>query len=360
MSDDGGRSGLFGWFEEHPLSRLLIYYVVVGVAIYFLNAKVPAFHATFMQGVRTDAAGLDFSRESFEIASTAAQQQMAALGVGLTTLIAMAIAFILILPVVWLYGYTRHKRGYQQSLAQTLVILPVVVAGVVILVKGSIPLAFSLGGIVGALAFRNRLEDTKDAVHVFLSIAVGLAAGVQSVPIGLAVSGFFNVVILTLWYTDFGRMPGDLSAQVAGKRIELVKEMAGEAGKKSGKMVAALDQQLLQSMTPEQLQAIADKALDRKSRMSHELMDTDSLEERFEGTVTVTTIPGASADAIREAVEKVLAREAKEWTFAQAGMGGEGRVSLDWQVRSKKNVPRPILLESIRRAIAGQAEVSFK
>ncbi|HEX9166522.1 MAG TPA: hypothetical protein VF862_11490, partial [Gemmatimonadales bacterium] len=145
MGDDTRRSGPFGWFEEHPLSRLLVYYVVVGVVIYLLDARVPAFHTTFMQGVQTEAT-LDFSRESFEIAATASQQQMAALGVGLTTTIAMAIAFILILPVVWLYAYTRHKRGYQQSLAQTLVILPVVVAGVVILVKGSIPLAFSLGG----------------------------------------------------------------------------------------------------------------------------------------------------------------------------------------------------------------------
>jgi hypothetical protein len=359
MAEAPKRRNLFGFLEDYPLLRIILYYVLLSAALTWLDANVPAFHDGFMGGSQAKQI-TDFSRESFEIAATGAQEQMAKLGMGTTTLIAMAVAFLLTLPVVWLYAFTRHKRGYQQSLAQTLLILPVVVSGVVILVQGSIPLAFSLGGIVGALAFRNRLEDTKDAVHVFLSIAIGLSAGVQSVPIGLAISSFFNLVMLTLWWTDFGRIPGDLQAPVAQKRMEMVKEMTGEAGKRSEKLVTALDQQLLQSMTPEQLQLLADKALDRKSRMSHELLDTDETEERFEGTVRITTIPGASADTIRETVEKVLARDAKEWSFAQAGMGDEGRTTLDWQVRSKKSVPRPILLEAIRRAIAGQAEVTFK
>lgn len=358
MAEAPARVSLIGWLERHALIRVILYYVLLGAAVAWLDRTFPVFHDTFMQGVQ-QAGSADFNREAFEIAATASQEQMARLGYGWTTAIAMAIAFALILPVVWVYAYTRHKRGYQQSLAQTLVLLPVVVAGVVTLVKGSITLAFSLGGIVGALAFRHRLEDTKDAVHIFLAISIGLAAGVQSVPIGLAVSGFFNVVILLLWYTDFGRMPGELQGHVAQKRLEMARGMAGDEGRKSEKLVTALDQQLLQSMTPDQLQALADRALDRKTRMSHELLDTDETDEPFEGTLRVTTLPGASADAIREVVEKVLARDAKVWNFAQAGIGGEGRVTLDYEVRSKKSVPRPILIESIRRAVAGQAEVSF-
>ena len=354
---------IFDWFEHHPLWRVTLYYTVLVSALSYFDRNVPIFHDTFMQGVQlADPGAQEFSKASFEIAVTASQQQTAILGAGKTAVIAMLLSFLLALPVVWIYAFSRQKRGYQQSLAQTLVLLPIVVAGVVILVKNSIALAFSLGGIVGAVAFRNRLEDTKDAINVFMAIAIGLACGAQTLPTGLAISGFFNVAILLLWYTDFGRMPGDMQAPVAQKRVELAKEMAGgEAGKKTEKLVTALDQQLLQSMTPDQLQMLADRALDRKTKMSHELLDTDNTEEaRFEGTVTITTIPGASADAIREAVEKVLAREAKEWSFGQAGMGGEGRATLEWQVRSKKSVPRPILLESIRRAIAGQAEVTFK
>src|SRR5437016_14025548 len=49
--------------------------------------------------------------------------------------IAMIAAILLILPVAWVYILTRHKKGYQQSVVQTLVILPPVVAGVVTMVK---------------------------------------------------------------------------------------------------------------------------------------------------------------------------------------------------------------------------------
>ncbi len=81
------------------------------------------------------------------------------------------------LPVSWVYILTRQKKGFRQSVVQTLIILPIVVAGVVLLVKNSIALAFSLGGIVAAVSFRNTLRDTKDAVYIFLAIGVGLAAG---------------------------------------------------------------------------------------------------------------------------------------------------------------------------------------
>ncbi|MEO5588489.1 MAG: hypothetical protein ABIS03_02795, partial [Gemmatimonadaceae bacterium] len=82
---------------------------------------------------------------------------------------AMIAAMLLSLPVAWIYQLTRAKRGYQQSVVQLMIILPLVVAGVVILVKNSLALAFSLGGIVAAVRFRNSLDDSKDAVYVFLA-----------------------------------------------------------------------------------------------------------------------------------------------------------------------------------------------
>jgi hypothetical protein len=57
-------------------------------------------------------------------------------------------------PIAWVYVLTRAKRGFQQSMVQTLLILPVVVAGVITIVKNSIALAFGLAGIVTAVSFR--------------------------------------------------------------------------------------------------------------------------------------------------------------------------------------------------------------
>src|SRR4051812_2398372 len=127
----------------------------------------------------------------------------------LTVAVAMLAAVLLSLPVAWVYQLTRAKRGYQQSVVQLLIILPLVVSGVVILVKDSLALAFSLAGIVAAVRFRNSLDDSKDAVYVFLATGVGLAAAVD-IQIAMVISMMFNAAILVLWYTDFGDSPVEL------------------------------------------------------------------------------------------------------------------------------------------------------
>jgi len=54
-------------------------------------------------------------------------------------------------------------------------------------------------GVVAAVRFRNTLKDTKDAVYIFLAIAVGLAAGVQSFAVAYVATVIFLGVVLVLW-----------------------------------------------------------------------------------------------------------------------------------------------------------------
>src|SRR6266540_2610568 len=110
-------------------------------------------------------------------------------------------------PVAWMYMRTKPKLRYDPSLVQTVIVLPVVIAGVVLIVRDSVALAFSLAGIVAAVRFRNTLRDTKDAVYIFLAIAVGLAAGVQSFAVGFGVSVIYVAVVLVLWRFDIGTAP---------------------------------------------------------------------------------------------------------------------------------------------------------
>jgi hypothetical protein len=228
---------------------------------------------------------------------------------------------------------------------------------VAILVRSSVGLAFALGGIVGAVAFRNRLEDTKDAVYVFVSIAVGLASGVQAFHIAVALSLFFNLVILIVWYTDFGRVPGDLAAPVVQKRIEAARGIVGEEKKRSGEFVAVLDEQILQSMTPDQLQALTERAMSRRRKIESELYGTD---ERFDGVLTVKMTAGATEEVLRNAISTVLDRDAKEWQF-EKGETVDGRRVLRYSVRTRKSVPSPLLVEAVRRVAVQHAdEVTFR
>ena len=121
--------------------------------------------------------------------------------------VAMLSALALMSPVAWMYMRTKPKLRYDPSLVQTVIVLPVVISGVVLIVRDSVPLAFSLAGIVAAVRFRNTLHDTKDAVYIFLAIAVGLAAGVQSFAVGFVVSLIYVAVVLVLWRFDIGTAP---------------------------------------------------------------------------------------------------------------------------------------------------------
>ena len=128
--------------------------------------------------------------------------------------VAMTAAALLTLPVAWVYTLTHERRGFRQSVVHTLMLLPVVVAGVVVLVKNSIPLAFSLAGIVAAVRFRNTLEDSKDAVYIFLSTGVGLAAGVSC--LSSCALGLFHLLIVTLGH-DCARTPAGTARRMRGE-----------------------------------------------------------------------------------------------------------------------------------------------
>ncbi len=165
-------AGSLTQLPERPLFRILAYYVLLfaGAAaviqlwpevLPFFNAPLPV--STFLpSGMGHDAA--------LQVAGGEAPGPW---HVVLATVVALASACLLMLPVTWMYVQTRRKKGFRQSVVQTLIILPLVVAGVILLVQNSTALAFSLGGIVGAVSFRNTLRDTKDTIYIFLAIVVG-------------------------------------------------------------------------------------------------------------------------------------------------------------------------------------------
>ena len=77
----------------------------------------------------------------------------------------------------------------------------------VVLIQNSLPLAFSLAGIVAVLRFRNALDDVKDGVYIFICVSIGMSAAVGALTIGLLTSIVFNASVLVLWWLDFARRP---------------------------------------------------------------------------------------------------------------------------------------------------------
>jgi hypothetical protein len=124
--------------------------------------------------------------------------------------LSLLIAVLVVLPVVWVYGWTRPQRRYTRTFAETLLVVPIAITLVVFLVKDSLALAFSLAGIVAAVRFRTTLDEPIDAVYLFLVVGVGLAAGVQLLFVAFIASVVFNAVVLAVWRLDAGSQAAGL------------------------------------------------------------------------------------------------------------------------------------------------------
>ncbi len=327
--------------EENILLRVVIYYVVLGVTVLALWRWLPdSARAILARPISevTGGGGLGRAAERlFENGSVTAdnvEQGTLALAVFLAALSAVLLA----LPVAWIYVLTRTKKGYRQSVVHTLIILPLVVAGVVVLVKHSLALAFSLAGIVAAVRFRNTLDDSKDATFLFLSCALGLASGVQ-VTVGAVLSVTFNLVVIALWYTDFGRTPSALTGARAEERMERAREKLS----RTTSFVAAVDDQILKSMSPEQLDALADRAWRRRKRMSPDFEDDERPD--FARLLRIRT---ADPAAIRSAVEQAMAGQLDRWRYGGTVHEENGTHIVEYGVALKRGVPEELLLAAIR------------
>ena len=111
---------------------------------------------------------------------------------------------LLMVPISWVYFVTTRDKDVDRSFAQTIVVLPVIVAGIAVIVHGSLALAFSLTGVVAAVRFRFALEDPAQALYIFVAIAVGLGAGISAVGVACVLSVAFVYVTLVLWRLDYG------------------------------------------------------------------------------------------------------------------------------------------------------------
>jgi phosphotransferase system glucose/maltose/N-acetylglucosamine-specific IIC component len=129
----------------------------------------------------------------------------------------------------------RGGDEYDQSLVNTIIVLPMIVTGIVIIVQNSLALAFSLAGIAGAVRFRNSLKSSGDALFILLAVGVGLSAGIGAIELAAIITIFFNYTFAMLWITEYGERAGmkrfladydgvDEAAVVAAKEKTVVVE----------------------------------------------------------------------------------------------------------------------------------------
>lgn len=113
-------------------------------------------------------------------------------------------ALLTALPSSWVYIAVRNAKNYDQSLVDTIVVLPIVVTSIIIIVQNSLALAFAIAGVAAAVRFRNSLKSSGDALFILLAVGIGLSAGIGALELAIVMTVAFNYVFLILWVTDYG------------------------------------------------------------------------------------------------------------------------------------------------------------
>jgi len=340
MTENADRS-FVDQLGEKPLVRVVAYYIALAAVVELLRRISP----DLIDGMTAKVYG----KAAAEAALESAESPYSALkDVAAVCLAAIA----LMVPVAWICALTRSKQGYRQSLVQTLIILPVVVAGIIGIVRYSTALAFGLAGVVAAVSFRNRLEDSKDAVFIFIAIAVGFAAGVQAVDIALVVSVIFNGLVLVLWWTDFGRVPGAVQGGPVEQRLKRAMALAN----RTQQFVSQIDQEILKSLGPEQLAQVANRVAARQGPFTV-TMAGGAVEKAPKPMRPLTVVIGESGS--RKVVEEALDEHAKRWVFKLTSSGARGQQTLRYEVRLRKKQSEDRFIARMREAGAGIVSVTL-
>src|SRR5215475_5702525 len=92
-------------------------------------------------------------------------------------IIALLLAFVCGHAVAWVYMFTHTGLSYSRSYVNTLILMPVIVALVMLVLANNLVLAFGLMAIFAMVRFRSILRDTLDTTYVLAVIAIGLACG---------------------------------------------------------------------------------------------------------------------------------------------------------------------------------------
>ncbi len=107
-------------------------------------------------------------------------------------------SFVLGMFVSWIYRWTNRQLTVSFSFVNTLVLVSMIMAMVIMGIGNNVARAFGLAGAMSIIRFRTVVKDTRDTAFVFYALGVGMAAGTGNLMIaliGTLLIGFFIAIL---------------------------------------------------------------------------------------------------------------------------------------------------------------------
>jgi uncharacterized membrane protein YhiD involved in acid resistance len=124
----------------------------------------------------------------------------------------VSLSCVLSIAIAYVYRETHRNISYSQSFVQTLVIVCMVIAIIMLVVGSNIARAFALVGALSVVRFRNALKETRDVGFIFLVMAVGMATGTRFYT--LAVVSTIAICLVIILMTRLNAFASNIQRQV--------------------------------------------------------------------------------------------------------------------------------------------------
>jgi hypothetical protein len=113
-------------------------------------------------------------------------------------------ALILSLCIAYTYRKTHQGLSYSQSFVLTIIFVTIIIGFVLMVIGNSLARAFALVGALSIIRFRTVVKDTKDTAYIFMSLAIGMAAGTGNYFIAIYSTIFLCALAWVLFKFQFG------------------------------------------------------------------------------------------------------------------------------------------------------------
>lgn len=183
----------------------------------------------------------------------------------IVTIWSMMLTLLLVIPIGWVYTYTKKKEGYDPGLVQTLIVMGMVVCGMMMLIQDQFSRALALVGVVSAVRFRTNLRDPKDAVYLLVSIGIGMGAGLQVYRVALWMTVVMCLVFLLLSHYQVGMSPAGEANFLDSKPKKDKKDKKDKKEKKEKKKHKHDDESDAEATPPSRIEKIADSLVDTEN-----------------------------------------------------------------------------------------------
>ena len=115
----------------------------------------------------------------------------------------LIVAFLCSMIIALFYRYTYRGPGYSISFINSIVVLGMITAVVIMVIGNNLARAFGLVGAMSIIRFRTAVKETMDIVYIFFSLAIGMAAGVGLHIVAIFGTIFIGFIIFALSKTNF-------------------------------------------------------------------------------------------------------------------------------------------------------------